>query len=388
MRLNIGPDKSAAMIINDYGLNIAINQWHIGGTPLPIVHKYKYLGQALQDTGRWDEWLKTVVHRTKHRTSELVRWARSNHITIDILARLWIIYVEKAAGWGLAATTLTPTQSKAIDRAQRMAARQILGHSSTSPWPTPCLELGWQTWSSQMASQKMRLYQRLLTTENTILKAILAKSRSIPDVWVSSTELQTNAAFPAGLPTQATKWLRMLHQWEAVQKQSDTEELIYNSKRHPNLAHYSPNTVPQANGQGTNQMIHHHSYSVKSAITISRLLCGGQGLNAGDPVRPSEVCMRKACKFCLSLGQPKAETLWHFLHECPLTATARQGKEAKQCWSQPENVAKLHLSIWSSKQIRTIRITLSRMWHLRQSFNSALAADNSISPKDSRTAGN
>ena len=55
MRINIGPDKSAAMIINDYGLSEANNQWLIGSIPLPIVHNYKYLGQALQDTGRWDE---------------------------------------------------------------------------------------------------------------------------------------------------------------------------------------------------------------------------------------------------------------------------------------------------------------------------------------------
>ena len=261
-----------------------------------------------------------------------------------------------------------------------MAARQILGHSSTSPWPTPCLELGWQTWSSQMASQKIRLYKRLLSSENTILIAILAKSKTIPEGWLASAALQTSAAFPAGLPTQAAEWLRTLHQWETVQKQSDREELIYNSKRHQNLAHYSPHTAPQTNGQGTNPMIHHHSYSVKTAIIISRLLCGGQGLNAGDPVRSTEVCMRKACKFCLSLGQPKAETLWHFLHECPLTATARQSIEAKQCWSQPENIARLHLTIWSNKQIRIIRNTLSQMWHLRQSFNSTLAASNSNSP--------
>ena len=234
----------------------------------------------------------------------------------------------------------------------------------------------------------MRLYQRLRTTENTIVKAILNKGRTIPDGWVSAAELHMSAAFPAGLPTQATEWLRKVHQWETVQKQSDTEELIYNSKRHPNLAHYAPNTEPQANGQGINHMIHHHSYSVEPAMTISRLLCGGQGLNAGDPVRPTEVCMRKACKFCLSMGQPKAETLWHFLHDCPLTATARQGEEAKQCWSQPENVARLHLSIWSSKQIRTIRKTLSRMWHLRQSFNAALAADNNISPNADSSIGN
>ncbi len=154
---------------------------------------------------------------------------------------------------------------------------------------------------------------------------------------------------------------------------------IYNSKRHQNLAHYSPHSEPQSSGQSTNPVIHHHSYSVKSAIIISRLLCGGQGLNAGDPVRPTEVCMRKACRYCLCLGQPKSETLWHFLHECPLTATARQSNEAKQCWSQPENIAKLHLTIWSNKQIRTIRNTLKKMWQLRQAFNTALAERDSSS---------
>ena len=238
-----------------------------------------------------------------------------------------------------------------------------------------------------MASQKMRLYQRLITTENTIVKAILNKGRTIPEGWVSTTELQVSAAFPEGLPTQASEWLRKVQQWESVQKQSDTEELIYNSKRHPNLAHYSLNTEPQASGQGINHMIHHHSYNVGPAMIISRLLCGGQGLNAGDPIRPTEVCMRKACRFCLSMGQPKAETLWHFLHECPLTATARQGKEERQCWTQPENIAKLHLAIWTSKEIRTIRKTLCRMWHLRQTFNAALAADNTISPKADKSEG-
>ena len=40
MRLNIGEDKSAAMIINATGLNVANNKWKIGSTLLPIVQKY------------------------------------------------------------------------------------------------------------------------------------------------------------------------------------------------------------------------------------------------------------------------------------------------------------------------------------------------------------
>ena len=149
-------------------------------------------------------------------------------------------------------------------------------------------------------------------------------------------------------------------------------------RNHPN-SNYSPHIEQQTSGQGTNPVIHHHSNSDKSAIIISRLLCGGQGLNAGDPQRLTEVCMRNACRYCLSLGQPKSETLWHFLHECPLTATVRQSNEAKHCWSQPENIAKLHRTIWSNKQIRTIRNTIKKMWQLRRAFNAALTGIDSSS---------
>ena len=374
MRINIGPEKSAVMIINDQGLDTDMRDWRIGARLLPIVHTYKYMGQALQVTGRWDEWLKTLVRRTKLKTAELVRWARANHITIDILAPLWTVYVEKAAEWGLASTTLTTTQIKALDTAQRMAARQILGHSSTSPWPSPCLELGWQTWSSQIAPQKMRLYKRLLDSDNRIVKAILVRSRALEQGWLAETEEHIKAAFPQGLPKHSSEWRQHSRQWEAMQKQSDREHLIYNSQRHQNLAHYSPQPVQLCGGQGINPEIHHHTYNNKISITISRLLCGGQGLKAGDPQRPTEVCMRKACTYCLSQGQPKSETLWHFLHECPLTATARQSREAKLCWAQPDNIPKLHLTIWSRKQIRTIRTTIQKMWQARQAFNASISS--------------
>ena len=230
-----------------------------------------------------------------------------------------------------------------------------------------------------MVPQKMRLYKRLLNSENRILKAILVKSDTIGVGWLAEAEAHMRAAFPEGVPKQTNAWQRLLHQWEAIQKQSDREELMYSSQRHQNLAHYSPYAEQNSSGQGTNPVLHHHSYGIKSSITISRLLCGGQGLNAGDPQRPTEVCMRKACRYCLSLGQPKSETLWHFLHECPLTATARQSREAKLCWAQPDNIPKLHLTVWTRKQVRTIRNTIQKMWQLRQAFNAALTRNDSSS---------
>ena len=375
MRINIGPEKTAVMIINDQGLDTDKCKWHIGGSQVPIVHSYKYMGQPLQDTGRWDEWLQTLVRRTKHRTAELVRWARANHITVDILAPLWSVYVEKAAQWGLAATTLTTTQTKALDMAQRMAARQILGHSSTSPWPTPCLELGWQTWSSQSALQKIRLYKRLVDSDNSIVKAIMSISRTMDQGWLTETEGYLSTVFLQGPPKRDSIWRQQARQWEAIQRQSDREHLTFHSKHHPNLANYHPKPtqtgVSPQGGHHINRELHHQTISNKASVTISRLLCGGQGLRAGDPQRPTEVCMRKACTYCLSQGRPTSETLWHFLHECPLTAAARQSKAARVCWAQPTNITRLHTTTWSKKQLRTIRKTIQKMWQARQAFNTS-----------------
>ena len=97
MRLNIGADKSAAMIINDTGLKEEEQQWSIGSTALPIVQKYKHLGLELQSSGCWHEWLKSVVSKTKQRTLELARWGRSNHITLDILSRLMLKQAQGGA---------------------------------------------------------------------------------------------------------------------------------------------------------------------------------------------------------------------------------------------------------------------------------------------------
>ncbi len=124
-------------------------------------------------------------------------------------------------------------------------------------------------------------------------------------------------------------------------------------------------------GHHINRELHHQTISNKASVTISRLLCGGQGLRAGDPQRPTEVCMRKACTYCLSQGRPTSETLWHFLHECPLTAAARQSNAAKLCWAQPINITKLHTTTWSKKQLRTIRTTIQKMWQARQAFNTS-----------------
>ena len=123
-----------------------------------------------------------------------------------------------------------------------------------------------------MVKQKMRLYKRLLASENKIVQAILAKSKTIEYGWLAKAEEHMRAAFPQGLPKHNSEWRQHLKQWETMQKQSDRENLIYSSQRHQNLAHYSPNPVQDSSGQSINTEIHHLTYSNKPSIIISRLL--------------------------------------------------------------------------------------------------------------------
>ena len=123
----------------------------------------------------------------------------------------------------------------------------------------------------------MRLYHRLLSSTNPIIAAILKAGRNLPEGWVTAAELQLSAAFPEGPPITPLEWQQHLQQWEIAQKQADAEELLYNSRRHPNLAHYSPYIAAQPSNPCINRMIHHHSINDANAITISRLLCGDKG---------------------------------------------------------------------------------------------------------------
>ena len=376
MKLNVGPDKTAAMIINKTGLEPASTKWRLGDVELPVVSTYRYLGLLIHNKGSWDPWLNQLKTKTDQRTMELVRWARANHITIDVLSRLWNIYVETGAAWGMAIATLSGPQGETLDKAQRKAARRILGHIGTSPLPTPCLELGWQPWSSRSSVYRLRLLARLEQTTNPLVASLLSISQALPTTWASSAEAHLSASLLLrARPDTAAAWTNHLKHWEHVKRQADAGDLIQRSQAHPNLAHYSPHQSEFPSSLTVNPVIHDHTINDAMSRTISRLMCGGQGLNGGDPTIPTEVSMRKACRFCLSYGRPTIESLTHFLHECPLTATARQTAAAKTCWERPADITRLHLSVWSHRELKTIRKTILQMYRLRQNFNQEQRSD-------------
>ena len=262
----------------------------------------------------------------------------------------------------MAIATLSGPQCETLDMVQRKAARRILGHSGTSPLPTPCLELGWQPWSSRSSTLRLRLLARLEQSNNLLVATLLAASRASATTWANIAEAHLMASLTMGArPASAAAWASHLKVWERAKRQADADDLIQRSRAHPNLALYSPHQSEFPTSITVNPVLHDHTINDSMSRTISRLLCGGQGLNGGDPTIPTEVDMRNACRFCLSYGHPTIESLKHFLHECPLTATARQTTAAKKCWERPADITRLHLSVWSHTELKTIRQTMSQV---------------------------
>ena len=94
--------------------------------------------------------------------------------------------------------------------------------------------------------------------------------------------------------------------------------------KHNCLAHYQPARWLCFNEAGVNQNIHNSEVDRYTAQTTARLLCGGQGLRAGDAKIKTKPTMENTCIYCLRRGARKAETLAHFLGTCPLHAHSRK----------------------------------------------------------------
>ncbi len=73
---------------------------------------------------------------TRKHTQTLVSWGANRLITVEVLARWWLLYVQTAIVFAVAALTLTFSDRQMIDRAQRRAARMLLGHDLRSPTPS------------------------------------------------------------------------------------------------------------------------------------------------------------------------------------------------------------------------------------------------------------
>jgi hypothetical protein len=367
MRFNIGSEKSAVMVMS--ASSVSNNTWRLGDQVLPLVDLYKYCGVLLSCSGSWDPFLNSLREKSVARTGELVRWARAYGITVDLVQRLWAIYVETSAAWGLGLTMLTKTQELTLNRIQRKAGRLLLGHSRRSPIPSTCLELGWWHWASHAKLLRLRLLRRILLSDNMLVISVASASSTLPGSMVSQSVDVVRSCRAQGLPTTNGEWSSFLDSWMADARQCDGEELWNACLHHNNLASFRPGPWLMEGSLSINRFLHDHAIDRETAHIISRLFCGGQGLRGGDPRSVSAPSRRTACFHCLLHGRRVKETLYHFMHVCPLYTRVRQQPRVAVFWAKsPDAVTLLHRDQWNFRGINLIIRTVKDMWDIRASM--------------------
>ena len=163
MKWSVGPKKSAVMIWGKVRIPDAdrSTQWTIGSLRLPLVAQYKYLGLVLSCAGGWGKHVEFISGKVIQRSREIIAWARQRHVTVDIVERMWRMYVESSALFAVGVLTLTNQGQAELDRLQRRVGRMILGHDKHSPTPAVTVELGWIRWSVAAEREGLRLFWRL-----------------------------------------------------------------------------------------------------------------------------------------------------------------------------------------------------------------------------------
>ena len=350
-------------------------RWHLGRQRVQVVDRYKYMGAIIEASCCSGALVENICQKMVARTGELLRWARANLITLDLLARLWAVYVRSSALWCAAICHPNTTQQLALARAQRKVARLLLGHRRTSPVPAPCIEMGWPLINTWLQDGRLRLMARILDCSNGIVQAVAAASLADGSGWLHIEAAYARLLSPDGLPSTVTGWKALFQSSHESLASADTEQLVMESNAHPQLASYAPGMLRREGILGLNRMVHDISIPMDTAITVGRLLCGGQGLRGADPVLNSLPTPRTACIACLVNGRRVKETLQHFLFECPLTQDARSSNMAWECWVSGDRILLLHRDVWSFRQLRTIRDTLFDMWQCRERFLRAQGAN-------------
>lgn len=287
---------------------------------------------------------------------------------MDLLQRLWTVYVEIATAWGLSLSVLTPSQEELLKCIQRKAARMILGHSRRSPIPTACMELGWGLWSSHATLLRLRLLKRICCSSHSLIIAVASASSQSPGSWLSQTVDVVRCSRPQNIPTTDLEWRAFIRTWQKEVRQCDGEELWAACCQHHNLSSYQLGPWAMESSLAINRFIFDHSVNIEVARIVSRLFSGGQGLRGGDPRTDTPPSPRTACLHCLLDGRRVKETVVHFLYDCPLYQPIRTKPGVADCWDKTETRSCLHTACWSFRLVRIIVRAILRCGLCEMSF--------------------
>ena len=100
------------------------------------------MGLWFSSGGGWLHHVSATKPKWVKKTGALVGWARRTGVSLDVLARVWLIYVERKVLFGGGVVRLPLTGLSGLDRAQRKVGRMLLGFGARSPTPAVLGELG------------------------------------------------------------------------------------------------------------------------------------------------------------------------------------------------------------------------------------------------------
>ncbi|CAE7326059.1 jockey\pol [Symbiodinium sp. CCMP2592] len=364
MVFNVGVDKSACLVSYDGSAPTADMKFP-DGQALPVVDEYRYLGALLTATGRVGRSIQDLEERILQKTGPLIGWARANQIPLSHLGKLWKLYVEPGIWWLVAALPITHAQADRLDLLQRKVARMLLGHGKRSPLPSALACLGWVPWSHLLACARMSLLARACADSCNLMAQLFPIAVTVPGTWAEQVSADVLHAFGIEAPHAFTASKAELKDFHSSSVQIGWQQLVEQCVVHPNLTHFPiecfrgceiPNPIAA--------IFEAPSIGLEQSTLALRLFCGGQGLRAGD-VEFVSADSRNCCLFCLGNGSQVAETLHHFLLQCPLTSYAH----ANLSTSLVQQITAPHtwMNLRASEKKLLVQV-VCRKWLIRKSW--------------------
>ena len=365
MKLNVGDDKSALLAPWVPG-HEGGEQLCIDGTHVPIVQQYRYLGGLVSFDASVLPALRDVQKRVLEKTAALARWAQAQALPLPLLAKLWVIIVENAVLWLLAALPLQTHHLFACDKIQRKAGRILLGYHARSPIPPVLLELTWAPWSTLVPCRRVALLWRVLTSQHSLLRHLVPVAAGIPGSWSNLAAIDAQLVSGRASLDVPDGHDALLRRHVKEQCELARNNLLLLASSNGLLLHY-PEPLPGCSwtlGE-FNTPLSRLSARGKASVIFRRLFAGGQGLRGGDRLRCLQPTLGNCCLFCLKHRKRNSETLHHFLLDCPLPSDALSAVRAdvESCMDNSSRLAALPIA-----RLRRVQDALLRAWELRKAW--------------------
>ena len=132
---------------------------------------------------RWAQWIEGHK-KWARKTGALVAWSRRYGINLQVLARAWLLFVERAVMYGGSVVRLAPSGLACLDSTQRRVGRMLMGFSRQSPTPAVLGELGWLPWSCALMGERIGLCQRLVYSPSQYTQWVVRASTKLEGSWL------------------------------------------------------------------------------------------------------------------------------------------------------------------------------------------------------------